>query len=108
VEKGYFETIVAKHYVVSADGKDDNPDIETLEMISAARPDDGFTIYLTYPAYYIIPYHYPNPVTGKPFPILQSDIGAHAGVPGSTVQEQWARTGRPADGTQPIGEPPKE
>jgi hypothetical protein len=49
VEKGYFETIVAKHYVVSADGKHDNPDIETLEMISAARPDDGFTIYLTYP-----------------------------------------------------------
>ena len=49
VEKGYFETIVAKHYVVSADGKHDNPDIETLEMISAARPDDAFTIYLTYP-----------------------------------------------------------
>jgi hypothetical protein len=49
VEKGYFETIVAKHYVVSADGKHDNPDLETLEMISAARPDDGFTIYLTYP-----------------------------------------------------------
>jgi len=66
------------------------------------------TVYLTYPAYYIIPYHYPNPVTGKPFPILKSDIGAHAGVPGSTVQEQWARTGRLADGTQPLGEPPKE
>ena len=49
VEKDYFETIVAKHYVVSADGKHDNPDIETLEMISAARPDDDFTIYLTYP-----------------------------------------------------------
>lgn len=49
VEKGYFETIVAKHYVVSADGKHDNPDVETLEMISAARPDDGFTIHLTYP-----------------------------------------------------------
>ncbi len=25
------------------------------------------TVYLTYPAYYIIPFHYPNPVTGKPF-----------------------------------------
>jgi hypothetical protein len=49
VEKDYFETIVAKHYVVSADGKHDNPDVETLEMISAARPDDAFTIHLTYP-----------------------------------------------------------
>ena len=45
----YFETIVAKHYVVSADGKFDNPDVGTLKMISAARPDDDFTIHLTYP-----------------------------------------------------------
>jgi hypothetical protein len=48
------------------------------------------TVYLTYPAYYIIPFHFPNPVTGKPLPDPQLDIGAHAGVPGSTVQEQWA------------------
>jgi hypothetical protein len=45
----YFETIVAKHYVVSADGKFDNPDVGTLKMISAARPDDDFTVHLTYP-----------------------------------------------------------
>ena len=66
------------------------------------------TVYLTYPAYYIIPFHYPNPVSGKPFPILKADIGAHAGVPGSAVQEQWSKTGRVVDGTQPIGQPPKD
>jgi hypothetical protein len=49
VESDYFEAIRAKHYVVSADGKFDNPDLETLELISAARPDDKFTIHLTYP-----------------------------------------------------------
>jgi len=49
VAPDYFETIVAKHYVVSADGKFDNPDIGTLKMISAARRDDDFTIHLTYP-----------------------------------------------------------
>ena len=49
VAPDYFETIVAKHYVVSADGKFDNPDVGTLKMISAARPDDDFTIHLTYP-----------------------------------------------------------
>lgn len=49
VESDYFRTIIAKHYVVSADGKHDNPDVDTLKMISAARPDDDFTIYLTYP-----------------------------------------------------------
>ena len=49
VDDTYFERIRAKHYVISADGKFDNPDVDTLEMISAARPDDKFTIYLTYP-----------------------------------------------------------
>jgi hypothetical protein len=49
VELDYFQKIHAKHYVISADGKYSNPDIETLEMISKARPDDDFTIYLTYP-----------------------------------------------------------
>jgi hypothetical protein len=49
VAPDYFETVVAKHYVVSADGKFDNPDVGTLEMISAARRDDDFTIHLTYP-----------------------------------------------------------
>lgn len=49
VEVSYFEAIRAKHYVISADGKHDNPDIDTLEMITAARKDDAFTIHLTYP-----------------------------------------------------------
>lgn len=49
VDDDYFETIVADHYVISADGKFKNPDIETLKMLSAARTDDDFTIYLTYP-----------------------------------------------------------
>ena len=49
VEKDYFARLKAKHYLISADGKHDNPDLATLEMISAARPDDAFTIHLTYP-----------------------------------------------------------
>ena len=49
VEREYFEAIVATHYVISADGKFKNPDVATLEMIARARPDDDFTIHLTYP-----------------------------------------------------------
>ncbi len=49
VAPDYFETIVARHYVVSADGKFDNPDVGTLRMISAARRDDDVTVHLTYP-----------------------------------------------------------
>lgn len=49
VDDDYFERIVARHYVISADGKFSNPDLGTLKMISAARPDDDFAIHLTYP-----------------------------------------------------------
>jgi hypothetical protein len=48
LEQAFFERIKAKAMVISANGKFHNPDVETLEMISAARPDDDFTIYLTY------------------------------------------------------------
>lgn len=43
----FFERLPARHLVISADGKDHNPDLKTLEMISAARPDDEFTLHLT-------------------------------------------------------------
>ena len=49
VDSDYFERILADHYVISADGKHGNPDIPTLKMISAARPDDKFTIHFTHP-----------------------------------------------------------
>jgi hypothetical protein len=32
-------------------------------------------VYLMYPSYYIIPYHYPNPVTGKPYEIPMGQAG---------------------------------
>ena len=43
----FFEKITADHYVVSADGKFGNPEVETLQMISDARGSDKFTIHLT-------------------------------------------------------------
>lgn len=48
VDHDYFETILADHYVASGDGNYDNPEIETLEMISKARGKDRFTLHLTY------------------------------------------------------------
>jgi hypothetical protein len=49
VDQDYFDTIQARHYVISADGAHSNPDVKTLEMLSRSRRDDRFTIYLTYP-----------------------------------------------------------
>lgn len=47
VEPDLFERVTADHYVISADGSYHNPDIGTLRMLSDARPDDDFTIWLT-------------------------------------------------------------
>jgi hypothetical protein len=66
------------------------------------------TVYLTYPAYYIIPFHYPNPVSGKPFLPDQGGIGGYAAPPGTPLQLDWLKLGRLADGTQPIAEPPRD
>ena len=35
-------------------------------------------VYLTYPNYYIVPFHYPNPVTGKPWNPGTQQAGAYA------------------------------
>jgi len=64
-------------------------------------------IYLTYPAYFIIPFHYPNPVTGKPFLPDTDEVGAYAGPPGTAIQREALRTGRMENGTQPIFQPPR-
>ncbi len=48
VTQAFFERLPARHYVISANGANDNPDVTVLEMIEAARPDDDdFTIHLT-------------------------------------------------------------
>ena len=65
------------------------------------------TVYLTYPAYYIIPFHFPNPVTGKAFRPEMAQAGAYAAPPGTKEQAESLTFGRLADGTQPIAEPPR-
>ena len=66
------------------------------------------TVYLTYPAYYIVPFHYPNPVTGHAFTPDVGQVGAYHRPPGTAEQAQSLQVGRLADGTQPIAEPPKD
>ena len=43
----FFDRVKADHYVISADGKNGNPDVPTLEMLTAARGADEYTIHLT-------------------------------------------------------------
>ena len=48
VEEGFFKQITADHYVISASGRDGNPEDETIKLIAAARKGDQLTIHLTY------------------------------------------------------------
>jgi len=66
------------------------------------------TVYLTYPAYYIVPFHYPNPVTGHAFAPDVGQAGAYHRPPGTPEQAASLQVGRLADGTQPIAEPPRD
>jgi hypothetical protein len=47
VDADFFERLRARHYVISADGRNGNPETATLEAIAAARTDDDFEIHLT-------------------------------------------------------------
>jgi hypothetical protein len=49
VETGFFRTVTADHYVISGNGKYGNPEPATFQMLFAARPDEAFTLHLTYP-----------------------------------------------------------
>ncbi|MCW2632154.1 MAG: metallo-beta-lactamase family protein [Pseudonocardia sp.] len=50
IDRDYFETIIADHYVISADGRHDNPSRATLQALTASQGDRRYTVYLTNPA----------------------------------------------------------
>lgn len=62
-------------------------------------------VYLTYPAYYIVPFHYPNPVTGNVFRADPGEVGAYFRAPGTAEQQQSLTVGRTVNGSQPMFEP---
>jgi len=47
VSTDFFRRVTADHYVISANGRDDNPDRPMLKMLSDARGDDEYTVVLT-------------------------------------------------------------
>jgi hypothetical protein len=47
VEKSFFQTIVADHYVFSANGRDGNPDPPTFDLLFDARPTGRYHLWLT-------------------------------------------------------------
>jgi hypothetical protein len=43
----FLSTVTADHYVMSANGKHNHPDLDTLKMFSKVRGDSGATVHLT-------------------------------------------------------------
>ena len=48
VTREFFATVPARHYVISGDGKNGNPEPGTFEMIFGARGNELFDLHLTY------------------------------------------------------------
>ena len=46
-EADFFNQVTADHYVISANGRDENPSVDTLVWIAAARGDDKYMVHLT-------------------------------------------------------------
>ena len=47
VSETFFRQVTADHYVISADGRFDNPDPKMLGMLTRARGADEYVIHLT-------------------------------------------------------------
>jgi hypothetical protein len=66
-------------YAGYAEGWVDNTTLNTFPEKFLPPPDLPPTvIYLTFPNYYAEPFHYPNPVTGKPMPAPDPAAGGAA------------------------------
>ncbi|HEV7374231.1 MAG TPA: hypothetical protein VGN95_05915 [Pyrinomonadaceae bacterium] len=49
ITEEFLNTVTADHYVISANGRDDNPDLDTLKLLSKVRGASNCTIHLTNP-----------------------------------------------------------
>ncbi|HKZ51326.1 MAG TPA: hypothetical protein VJ256_06160, partial [Dehalococcoidia bacterium] len=47
VDEDFFRQVTADHYIVSADGKHGNPDVETLRLLTEAHGPDRYTLHFT-------------------------------------------------------------
>jgi hypothetical protein len=78
-------TVTADHYVMSANGKYDNPDLGTLKMFSKVRGDSGATVHLTNPVPHAVKFfkadlkkagkNYKVNVRQDPAPSILIDLG---------------------------------
>lgn len=57
VDETFLRTVTADHYVMSANGKYDNPDLATLELLSEVRGSDEYAVHLTNPVPHAVEFY---------------------------------------------------
>jgi beta-lactamase superfamily II metal-dependent hydrolase len=71
VTEKFFSNVTADHYVASGDGiTHGNPDIKTLQMLSAGRGQDKFTIHLTYRQKHLQEFFDAEKAAGKKYKVV--------------------------------------
>jgi hypothetical protein len=71
VTTDFFRNVTADHYVASGDGiTHGNPDIKTLQMLSAGRGQDKFTIHLTYRQKHLQEFFDAEKAAGKKYKVV--------------------------------------
>jgi hypothetical protein len=70
VTEEFFRKVTADRYVISGDGKHDNPDEETLAMLRAARPGADYCLYFTYPVPHVVDFVEQSRRMGERFEVV--------------------------------------
>lgn len=70
IDSDFFRQVTADHYVISADGKYGNPEISTLKMLSEARGQENYTIYLTNQETRLVEFFKQERAAGKKFQVI--------------------------------------
>jgi hypothetical protein len=70
VSTEFFRQVTADHYVVSGDGEHGNPEIATLKMLSEARGQEAFTLYLTNQEPRLTAFFHTEKAAGKKYKVI--------------------------------------
>ena len=94
VAPDFFERVTADRYVISANGKYDNPDIATLQLLSQVRGQDEFELCITNSILTVRSFYDAERASGKRYQLveLQNNPRAHTGLRfdlGSALPDTW-------------------
>jgi hypothetical protein len=81
VSTEFFRQVTADHYVISGNGQHGNPELATLKMLSEARGQDDFNLYLTNAEPRLTAFFQAEKAAGKKYKVVfRNDTALSVGV----------------------------